>query len=55
MYIIACAISSLIAANFNDKGLCQVINAQLNTLAVTPQAKQVIIPVIFGMAKLTEV
>jgi len=55
MHIIARAMSSLIAVNFDDEGLRQVLNAQLDTLAVAPQAKQLIIPALLGMAKLTEV
>jgi len=55
MHIIARTMSSLIAVNFDDEGLRQVLNAQLDTLAVAPQAKQLIIPALLGMAKLTEV
>jgi hypothetical protein len=55
MHIIARAMSSLIAANFDDEGLRQVLNAQLDTLSLAPQAKQVLIPALFGIAKLTEV
>lgn len=46
--------SSLIA-NFSDEDLRRVLNAQLDTLAISPQAKQVIIPALCGIAKLTEV
>jgi len=48
MHIIARAMSSLIAVNFDDEGLRQVLNAQLDTLAVAPQAKQLIIPALWA-------
>jgi hypothetical protein len=52
--IIARAMSSLIA-NFSDEDLHRFLNAQLDTLAISPQAKQAIIPALFGIAKLTQV
>ncbi|KAI9513061.1 hypothetical protein F5148DRAFT_1279109 [Russula earlei] len=55
MHIIACAIISLIAGNFGDDDLGQILNAQLDTLAISPQAKQAIIPTLFGISKLIEV
>lgn len=53
--VIACAITRLIAGNFGDDDLRQILNAQLDSLAISPQAKQSIVPAIFGIAKLTEV
>jgi hypothetical protein len=47
--------TSLIGGNFSDGDLRQLLNAQLDTLAISPQAKQVIIPALFGIAKLIEV
>ncbi|KAI0282925.1 hypothetical protein BC826DRAFT_1110482 [Russula brevipes] len=55
MHITARAMTSLIAGNFGDNDLCQLLNAQLNTLAISPQTKQAIIPTLLGIAKLTEV
>ena len=46
--------SSLIA-NFSDEDLQRFLNAQLDTLAISPLAKQAIIPALFGIAKLTQV
>ncbi len=46
--------SSLIT-KFSDDDLRQVLNAQLDTLAISSQAKQAIVPALFGIAKLTEV
>ncbi|KAI9513066.1 hypothetical protein F5148DRAFT_1145654 [Russula earlei] len=45
----------LIAGNFGDDDLGQILNAQLDTLAISPQAKQAIIPTLFGISKLIEV
>jgi hypothetical protein len=47
--------TSLIAGNFGDDDLRQLLNAQLDTLAISPQTKQAIIPALLGIAKLTEV
>ncbi len=52
--IIAHAMSSLIT-KFSGEDLHQVLNAQLDTLAISSQAKQAIIPTLFGITKLTEV
>ena len=54
LHVIARAITSLIAGNFGDDDLYQILNAQLDTLAISPQAKQGIIPALVGIAKLTE-
>jgi hypothetical protein len=54
LQIIARAMSSLIT-NFNDEDLHRFLNAQLDTLAISPLSKQAIIPVLFGIAKLREV
>jgi hypothetical protein len=55
LHVIARAITRLIAGNFGDDDLRQILNAQLDTLAISPQAKQGIIPALVGIAKLTEV
>lgn len=54
LHIIARVISSLIAGNFGDDDLRQILNAQLDTLAISPQAKQGIVPALFGITKLTD-
>ncbi|KAH9985591.1 hypothetical protein BJV77DRAFT_965496 [Russula vinacea] len=45
----------LIAGSFGDDDLCRILNAQLDTLAISPQAKQGVIPALVGIAKLTGV
>jgi hypothetical protein len=55
LHVIARAITRLVAGNFGDDDLCQILNAQLDTLAISPQAKQGIVPYLVGIAKLTEV
>jgi hypothetical protein len=55
LHVIARAITRLIAGNFGDDDLRQILNAQLDILAISPQAKQGIIPALVGIAKLTEV
>ena len=53
LHVIARAITSLIAGKFGDDDLCQILNAQIDTLAISPQAKQGIVPALIGIAKLT--
>ena len=52
LHTIARAITHLIMGNFGDAELCQILNAQLDTLAISPQAKQGIVPALVGFAKL---
>ncbi|KAI9508743.1 hypothetical protein F5148DRAFT_1283680 [Russula earlei] len=40
--------------NFSDDDLHQILNAQLDMLAISPQAKQGILPALFGITKLTD-
>ena len=47
--------ASLMATNFGGSGLDQVLSAHLDSLAISPMAKQAIIPALLGMAKITEV
>jgi hypothetical protein len=54
LHIIARAITSLIAGNFHDNDLRQILNAQLDTLAISPQVKQGIVPALFAIMKLAE-
>lgn len=54
LHVISRVITSLIAGKFGDDDLCQILNAQLDTLAISPQAKQGIVPALVGIAKLTE-
>ena len=42
-------------ANFSDSGLDLVLSAHLDSLAISPQAKQATIPALLGIAKFTEV
>jgi hypothetical protein len=51
---IARGISTLIA-NISSDDLHQILNAQLDALAISSQAKQAIIPALLGIAKLTEI
>ena len=55
MPLIARAITSLIINNFSSDDLTQILSAQLDTLSVSAQAKQTVIPAILGIAKVTEV
>ena len=55
LHVIARAVTSLIAGSFGDDDLCRILNAQLDTLAISPQAKQGVIPALVGIAKLTGV
>jgi hypothetical protein len=45
---------STLISNFSSDELDQLLNAQLDALAISPQAKQNIIPALLGIAKLTE-
>ncbi|KAH9051544.1 hypothetical protein EDB87DRAFT_1582378 [Lactarius vividus] len=54
LLVVSHAMASLMATNFGGSGLDQVLSAQLDSLAISPQAKQVIIPALLGMAKFTE-
>lgn len=47
--------ASLMATNFSDSGLNLVLSAHLDSLAVSPQTKQVIIPALLGIAKFGDV
>jgi hypothetical protein len=55
LYVIARAMASLMATNFSDSGLNLVLSAHLDTLAISPQTKQVIIPALLGIAKFGDV
>ena len=54
LHVSAHAITSLIAEKFGDDDLHKILNVQLNTLAISAQARQGIIPALVGIAKLTE-
>ena len=47
--------ASLVAMNVSDSGLDLVLSAHLDSLAISPQTKQAIIPALLGMAKFGEV
>src|SRR6266702_5586405 len=53
--IIAHAMANLMAANIRRNDLDQVLSAHLDSLAISPQAKQAIFPTLLGIAKFTEV
>jgi hypothetical protein len=55
LHVITRAITRLIAGKFGDADLHEILNAQLDTLAVSPQAKQGVIHFLVGIAKLTDV
>jgi hypothetical protein len=52
--IIASAIANLMAANISGNDLDQVLSAHLDSLAISPQVKQAILPALFGIAKFAE-
>ncbi|KAH9033082.1 hypothetical protein EDB85DRAFT_2145125 [Lactarius pseudohatsudake] len=47
--------ANLMAATFSGNDLDQVLNAHLDSLAISPQVKQAIFPALLGIAKFTEV
>ena len=47
--------ASLMAMNFGGSDLDKVLSAHLNFLAISPMAKQAIIPVLLRMVKITKV
>jgi hypothetical protein len=51
---VARAMASLVTANISGDSLDQVLSAHLDSLAISPQTKQGIIPALLGMAKLAE-
>ena len=52
--IIARAVANLMAANLSGGDLDPVLSAHLDSLAISPQVKQAIFPVLLGIAKFTE-
>ena len=48
------AIAMLIAGDLDDDDLHQILNIQLDTLAISSQAKQSVVPALIGVSKLTE-
>jgi hypothetical protein len=55
MPLVAHAMCCLMTGDFSEEGFNQVLNAQLDSLAISPQAKQSIIPTLLGIAKLAKV
>ena len=45
----------LMTGDFSGEDFNQVLNSQLDSLAISPQAKQSIIPTLLGIAKLAKV
>lgn len=52
--IIARVIANLVAGAFSEEELNQALDAQLTSLAISPQAKQDAIPALLGIAKLAK-
>jgi hypothetical protein len=52
---IARILTGLLAGNFDHDGLCHVLNAELDILAISPQAKRSIIPALIGITQVIEV
>ncbi|KAI9443027.1 hypothetical protein H4582DRAFT_2072086 [Lactarius indigo] len=50
--LVARAMTSLMASDFGEEELNQILNTQLDSLAISPQAKQNIIPGLLSIAKL---
>jgi hypothetical protein len=55
MPLVARAMCCLMMGDFSGEDFNQVLNAQLDSLAISPQAKQSIIPALLGIAKLAKV
>jgi len=55
MPLVARAMCCLMTGDFSREDFNQVLNAQLDSLAISPQAKQTIIPALLGIAKLAKV
>lgn len=55
LHTIARILTGLLAGNFDHDGLCHVLNAELDVLAISPQAKQSIIPALIGITQVIEV
>jgi hypothetical protein len=54
MPLVARAMCCLMMGDFSGEDFTQVLNAQLDSLAISPQAKQNIIPALLGIAKLAK-
>jgi hypothetical protein len=55
MPLVAHAMCCLMTGDFSEEDFNQVLNAQLDSLTISPQAKQSIIPALLGIAKLAKV
>jgi hypothetical protein len=55
LHTIARILTGLLAGNFDHDGLCHILDNELDVLAISPQAKQSIIPALLGIAKVIEV
>ena len=53
--LVAHAMCCLMTGDFSGEDFNQVLNAQLDSLAISPQAKQSIIPPLLGITKLAKV
>jgi hypothetical protein len=52
--IIARVIANLVTGTFSEEELSQALDAQVTSLAISPQAKQDAIPALLGIAKLAK-
>jgi hypothetical protein len=55
MHIIARILTGVLAGNFDHDGLFDLLNAELDILAISPQAKEEILPNLIGIMKVIEV
>ena len=55
MPLVSRAMCCLMTGDFSGEDFNQVLNAQLDSLAISPEAKQSIIPTLLGIAKLAKV
>jgi hypothetical protein len=55
LYLISRILTGLLAGNFDHDGLFDLLNAELDILAISPQAKKDILPTLIEITKVIEV
>ena len=55
LHLISRILTSLLAGNFDHNGLFDLLNIELNILAISPQAKEDILPTLIEIMKVIEV
>jgi hypothetical protein len=55
LHTIGRILAGLLAGNFDHDGLYHVLNTELDVLAISPQAKQNILPALIGITRAIEV